>query len=93
MSLTIVLVALVGLPEQVEGQEGTDAYQLDESWFKLPAGQQFANETGITVDDEGMVYTARRCRVNCGYIQKGAPLGTSCGSIRTEALRRRGKAS
>ena len=75
LSLMMVLAALAGLQEQVEGQESTGSYQLDESWFQLPAGQQFANETGITVDNEGMVYTARRCRVNCGYIQKGAPPG------------------
>jgi hypothetical protein len=72
LSLMLVLVALAGLPASVEGQ-GTGSYQLDESWFQLPAGQQFSNETGITVDSEGMVYTARRCRVRCGYIQKGAP--------------------
>ena len=73
--LMTALVALSGLPAQVEGQEGTGSYVRDDSWFQLPAGQQFGNETGITVDDEGMVYTARRCRVNCGYIQKGAPPG------------------
>ena len=38
LSLMMVLVALAGLPAQVEGQGGTGSDQLDESWFQQRSG-------------------------------------------------------